>query len=367
MKNDTPAHVKLLKIPVSVALFLQVASSSQALTAAPPQLQNPVANIVSRQWDFEERFRIKAGSSQPGKNERCVNVPGNKYTGIIRDFYILNKDNQPIRRWLWNYRKGIGGNSWISYSDAYKSKQSLALRYPADASSYCNNTQKMEYHLTNVNSTIPCRRCKPKGLFEFNRIAYTGFAFKLGTTNQEGTRNSFDDPKGWILIAQWRQDSAPGGSPIVSLQAYPVPNKSNKIEMRVSANSGQTPKGKHKEFVPFRFFVDKNKWNRFVLESSFDPQVNGNAYLRVQHNGQYLSVGTGQGDRDPGTATKWEHAIGYTNLVDPKNSNTAFAIDIYRLRQAVNHVVLFDKIRIVNPAKNIANSSAAAMADPDNW
>ncbi|NJM63735.1 MAG: hypothetical protein HC849_32065 [Oscillatoriales cyanobacterium RU_3_3] len=163
------------------------------------------------------------------------------------------------------------------------------------------------------------------------------------------------------------KDSAPGGSPIVSLQAYPVPNQSNKIEMKISANAGQTPKGKHKEFIPFRFFVDKNKWNRFVLESSFDPRSNGTAYLRVQHNGKYLNVNSGQGDRDPATATKWEHAIGYTNLADPKNSNTAFAVDIYRLRQTVNHVVLFDKIRIINPAKNIANSAAALMADPDNW
>ncbi|MGB7417052.1 MAG: heparin lyase I family protein [Thermosynechococcaceae cyanobacterium] len=352
---------------ILLALFYAHCDRTPAAMAAPPTQRYPLTNTVSNQWDFEERLGVRSRTISAGSAERCINVPGNKYTNI-RDFYIFNQAGKPVRRWLWNYRKGIDGNSWISRTDAYRSRQSLALGYPATSSSYCNNTQKMEYHLTNVNSKIKCSDCKPAPyLFEFNRIAYTGFAFKLGTTNREGTRNSFDDPKGWILIAQWRQDSAPGGSPIVSLQAYPVPNKSNKIEMRVNVNSGQTQRGKHKESVPFRFFVDKNKWNRFVLESSFDPQSNGNAYLRVQHNGQYLSVKSGQGDRNSATAKKWEHAIGYTNLVDPKNNNTAFAVDIYRLRQAVNHVVLFDKIRIVNPAKNIASDSAAAMADPDNW
>jgi hypothetical protein len=317
---------------------------------------------VIKQWDFEEDlFADFTDDSRRGTD--CF--PSGSTKHYPKDFY--GKSNG--QRVLWNYRKGSGGDSWIT-QQGYRSNNALAISHQNNKSS-CHLNQKMEYHLTNVLNKFPPNP-QGSGIFSFGLVRYTGFALKLGETLNPQDSTYFESPQvnSYVIAAQWRQDSsATESSPILSATIVPVKGKKDEVALALVSRRGKsTSLSSSIGTSPFYVKLKKAQWYNIVVATRFNaPSTGQMGFVEFYVNGKPIKVSPGQDDTDPSTLYRWEQNIGYSDLRNSNNDNSSFLIDIYRPNQPTRQTIFFDKIRISTSANNEASDNARLLADPSKW
>jgi hypothetical protein len=308
---------------------------------------------VIKQWDFEENLIPDSTLKRIGQPGCTPDFP-KEY--IPKDFMRTDGTNR-----MYNFRKGYGGDAWIATKQGYRSQNSLAIAYQKTDSS-CNNTQKMEYPVVGLGSF------NGLGIFDFGLVRYTGFALKLGETLNPNDSTYFESPnQKWLIVAQWRQDSSANPmSPILAATIEPVKGNLNVVDLILVSQRGTTISSVSSK--PFKVRIKKAQWYSIVVATHFNaPSTGQMGFVELYVNGQKIKVRQGQNDNDPSTLYKWEQNIGYSDLRQSNNSNSIFALDIYRPTQLTRQTVFFDKIRITTGANNQESDEARMLAEPSKW